>query len=792
MRDKLFVLLKEMSKEHRFQAALAVELFIIACCIGGLFGKNAVYEYGLEDMTVRFGCHDGQADGIYADVSQGRTGSMVEFEGIALPAGVYRVCLHYQTDTDMENSCTVSDVSLGYKSLMTNGDLLYAGLDSTDFEMWLLRGTSQLNVQCAYNGRGSLLVGGLSIYETNALNRIILFLAALLFLAVDACIVWRQYDKKYGISTEQKNVSMGLLLLVVFSSLPVLTDYLVAMADSTFHLWRIEGLKEGWLSGQFPVRISAEWLYGYGYAAPVFYGETFLAPAACLRLIGFTIVTSYRYYLIGINAATVLIAYFCFRKILQSRYLGLFGSMLYTLSIYRIHKVYSRGTLGEALALMLLPFLAYGFYMVFTQDVTEKEYRWNWIPLTVGFSGILQSHLLTGEMSGAFTILLCLILWKRVLRRQTFLVLAKTVIYSVLASAWFIVPFADYMLTGDFQIQHASGRMIQERGNYPGHLLLTFFGESGNVFYARTGMYLTDSTGIGIALVAVLGIWLFLRFFGYTDKMGEKERGTGRVLALFSGLAMLLSLNLFPWDRIQFLHPVLATLVSSLEFPDRLLTITNLCAAVLAGIVGRYMLRHEKKSLCCLYFGGILFLVVCSSVYRMNNMLYQSDFSRIYNEEGMGFGYVSSGEYLPYGTDTSRIIFKAPSGDGMENDIENGMENGIKIYSWRRNGISIDVDCMNMAGEGKKLELPLLYYKGYRAYDQNTGEELDLYSGENFAVTVKLPAGYEGTVAVRFQPPWYWRAGEAVSAITLAAMITARLMWKKGRKRHEEPQMEAC
>lgn len=763
---------KEMMKKPNFRRLLVVELMLVLLCVLGLFGKNDVYRYGPKDMTVRFGTYEEERGSVRVDSSQGQAGNMVDFEGIALPAGVYRVSLHYQCDTDMVHGCTVSDATLGHRLLMTNGDLLYEGLDQTDFTMWLLRGTSSLTVHAAYHGQGSLEVSGLTIYETNALNRILLFLTVLLCCLVNALLMVREYDRKYGISREQKNVAFGLALITIAASLPLFTDYLISAADSTFHLWRIEGLKEGILSGQFPVRISPKWQYGYGYAAPVFYGETFLVFAAVLRMIGFTIVTSYRYYLIAINAATALIAYSCFQRIWKSRYLGLFCSMLYTVSVYRVHKVYCRGTLGEALALMLLPLLVYGFYKVFTEDIHDGGYRFYWIPLTIGYAGLLQSHLLTGEMVGAFTILLCLIMWKKVFRWPTFLVLAKTVICALLISAWFVIPFADYMLTGDFRIQHASGRQIQERGIYPAHLFLTFFEGGENVFFAKTGMYLTDDTGIGIAPTAVLGLWIFLAFFGYTAYMKEKDRKVGTVLAVFSGLSMILSLWAFPWDRIQFLNEVTKTLVSSLEFPDRLLTIANLCLAALAGLIGKYVLGQKKKALRWGYFGGMAALVLFSSVYLMNDLLYHTGFTRIYNEEGMGFGYVSSGEYLPYGTDTTKLTFRDPFGEGIE------------VEGWERKGLTLHIDCVNGTNGDRALEVPLLYYKGYRAYDLDTGEELEAYLGENFAVTVTVPAGFDGEVLVKFVSPWYWRLGEIISLISAVGLVFAGVRWKKERK-HE-------
>lgn len=763
---------KEMMKKRNFRRLLVVELLLVLLCVLGLFGKDDEYRYGPEDMTVRFGTYEEAGGSVRVDSSQGQIGNVVDFEGITLPAGVYRVSLHYQCDTDMVHVCTVSDATLGHRSLMTNGDLLYTGLDQTGFAMWLLRGTSSLTVHVAYNGQGSLEVSGLTIYETNALNRILLFLTVLLCCLFNALLMVREYDRKYGISREQKNVAFGLVLIMIAASLPLFTDYLISAADSTFHLWRIEGLKEGILSGQFPVRISPKWQYGYGYAAPVFYGETFLLFPAILRMIGFTIVDSYRYYLMAINAATVLMAYYCFGRIWRSRYLGLFCSMLYTVSVYHVHKMYCRGTLGEALALMLLPLLVYGFYKVFTEDIHAGEYRFYWIPLAIGYAGILQSHLLTGEMVGAFTILLCLVLWKKVFRRPTFLVLAKTVICALLVSAWFVVPFADYMLTGDFKIQHASGRLIQERGIYPAHLFLTFFEGGENVFFAKTGMYRTDDTGIGMALVAVLVLWIFLAFFGYTACMQEKDRKAGTILAAFSGLAMIMSLWAFPWDRIQFLNEVTKTLVSSLEFPDRLLSIANLCLAALAGLLGKYVLAQKRKAFKWAYFGGVTALVLFSSVYLMNDLLYHTEFTRIYNEEGMGFGYVSSGEYLPYGTDTTKLTFRDPFGEGIE------------VEGWERKGLTLQIGCVNETEGDRALEVPLLYYKGYRAYDIDTGEELEAYLGENFAVTVTIPAGFDGEVLVRFVPPWYWRLGEIISLISAVGLVFAGVRWKKERK-HE-------
>jgi hypothetical protein len=178
---------------------------------------------------------------------------------------------------------------------------------------------------------------------------------------------------------------------------------------------------------------------------------------------------------------------------------------------------------------MLLPLLLYGFWRVFTQDLNEESYKRSWVPLTAGFALLIQSHLLTCEMVGFFTVVLCIVLWRRVFRPRTFVVLAKTVIYSVLLSAWFLVPFGDYMLTGDFVIHHVSERTIQNRGLLPAHLLFTFFVNGDTVFFDQCGMADTAAMGVGPALVAGLAVLAYLWFDGRLGELKREERVLGGI-----------------------------------------------------------------------------------------------------------------------------------------------------------------------------------------------------------------------------------------------------------------------
>lgn len=759
-------------KKKKFRVILFAELFLLLVGIAGLFGKDEVYHFDLGTAAAEAVIYSEEHGGLYVDASMEVTGAVAEFRDISLRSGVYAVSLSYETDTNMENLCTVTDSTAYYKSLLTNGEHLYSGLTHTDFNMWLLVNTDTLIVRAEYGGTGSLVITGLTIRETNTLNRILLFLLICVSLIINGIYVYVCYDRAYKVLVEKKNVAFGLFLVILFSSLPLMTDYLLNSGDLVYHLMRIEGIKDGLSSGQFPVRIAPEWQTGYGYASSIFYCETLLFIAALFRMTGFTVLTSYRMFFILINGATALAAYHCFRKMFTNRYIGLLCSALYTLSVYRIYKTYGCGSFGETFGILFLPFIVYGFYRVFTEDIHSKEYKKSFIPLMIGFTGLIQSHLLSGELAGAFTILLCIILWKKVFRKETFLVLAKTVIYSAMLSVWFLVPFLDYMITGDFVIQHVSARTIQERGLYPAHLLFSWFISGGTVFFEENGMYKSDPMGIGIALLAALILWGFLLFFRKTGRLAGKDKKLGQIAAAFSLLAMCMSLSVFPWDKIQFMNGIFQTLVSSIQFPNRFLTIASVLLVTLAGVVGKCILemssgesgrqdcRQDGRRWFALYFSGMVVLLCISSIYLLNDMLYSRSFTRIYNSEGMGTGYISGAEYLPYGTDASLLTYRGPVA-----------EENVEVEGYEKGALRVDVSCYNNSDREGFLELPLLYYKGYRAWDEETGEALTVYAGNNHAVSVAVPSGYHGVIRTEFVSPWYWRVAEVLSVVTFLFLV---------------------
>ena len=80
------------------------------------------------------------------------------------------------------------------------------------------------------------------------------------------------------------------------------------------------------------------------------------------------------------------------------------------------------------------------------------------------------------------------------------------------------------------------------------------------------------------------------------------------------------------------------------------------------------------------------------------------------------------------------------------------------------------------------MELPILLYKGYHAYEAE-GRELAVQDGSNHLVRVAVPESYEGEISVQFESPWYWRLAELITVITVVAVAADVLR----SRRHKQP-----
>lgn len=419
----------EIFKNHKMRILLCVELVLVIIGVVGLFGSKGVV-VGTEEMSRLLG------------------------EGVPLPAGVYTARLYYEAEEDNVNAFGVTVGQSFYKTLLCNYVPTYRGANVQECQFYLLDSVEDLRVDVPGDGDSSLRIDSVEIIAGTEGSRIYLFWVIVLSLAVDGICAMALRHRKCPIPISKRIVMAGIPLVSLAASLPVMVDYLLWGTDLTYYLLRIEALTWRISNGELMARIGSWWLGGHGYADSVFCGETFLFLPAMLRIWGFHPGSAYRIFVAAVNLATAWISYMSFYRCFRNRYVGMLGCVLYVLLPYRLDSIYKFAAVGECTAMVFLPLLVWGFYRIYTEDVSRKGYLWNWVVPTAGFSCLIQSDLLTCGIAAVAAIAMCLVLWRKTFRRKTLGVLSLTALVTLAVNAWFLVPWIDFMASGRLWALH--------------------------------------------------------------------------------------------------------------------------------------------------------------------------------------------------------------------------------------------------------------------------------------------------------------------------------------------------
>lgn len=739
---------------------------ILALCAGYYLTQKQSRFYGeYRNADSRyysvFGGWNDEKQGYYVDGSAGETGLFTCGPYMELKKGIYDVTIFYES-SGTGNQCRAyaeDEVECYSDAFLSDTIELDPYHTVKTFTIRNRRDCEDFEVQTFYGGDGSLLIKGIVVSQ-GAANSLYMILKILCFTALADVVLFFFYARKKQLFSN-KTICVGMILAgtICYVSSPLLRDGMhYDTTDLNFILMRIEGLKDGLLSGAFPVRIQPDWLNGYGYATSIFYGDLFLVIPALLRIFGVSVQGAYFLYLFGINTATCLTAYFCFKGMFRARHIAVAGACIYTLSTFRLTLVYVLSRGGMLTAYTFLPLIAYAVYLIYYDSHNKKS----WFYLALGMTGLIQSHLLTCEIT-AFT-LAAVILFsaRRFFKKDKVLAMAKAVGASVVLNIGFLIPMLDYM-GNDLYVSSDAWKSVY---NY-----IQKNGEDGagflSVFREGNSLYSPD-------LLLLLGMALFLFVLLLVPKKNTGEgalqyREIGKVSFAVSALLLLMSTRYFPWDRIEDLFPAGRMAINSLQYPNRfyqtatvLMVITLLCALK---ILKERMKESDYRS----GLGIVLMLCLFFSGFVLSDVINHDPVTTVYDTEALDDNRISTKEYLPEGADPARFVNETPvTGEG------------IVLDAFTRDGLYMNIQCTNTVMEEGYMELPLVYYEGYCA--RGTGQELRVSSSENKTVLVWIPGGFSGEISVSFKEPAVWTIAFYISVAGTAVFTVVFLRRKRGKK----------
>ncbi|MEG1525509.1 MAG: hypothetical protein RR475_10890 [Clostridia bacterium] len=605
----------------------------------------------------------------------------------------------------------------------------------------------------------------LRIFSTISFRWKTLSLLTIGFALLDIAILLFQYDRHHrdnAAYSKKRHVFFALMLIVLLSSIPLFTDYLIAGHDLQFHLWRIEGIADGIRDGQFPVRLHPSTLGGYGYAAPVFYPELLLYFPAFLRLVGISIMSAYKVFLFSINVLTAMIAYFSFSRIFRSTNIGLIGSFAYTLSLYRLINLYTRAAVGEASAMAFLPLVLFGMFVILTAEPKHPSFRWSFLPLTIGMMGLISTHLLSCEIAALFLIITCLICIRRVLQPKRFLSLAIAAVVCILLSLCLIVPMMDYLVFDTYSVfsNGVSDRTIHAVNIAQLFPLLPSGSGESNLLVAG----ISGEMPLGVGFSFVLIIILFLVSYRRYSASPSCEKPCDRILLHTSLLCFILGLfalfmttYLFPWYQIYLRSDLLANLAEALQFPWRMLSAATLLLSVAFCMLVRMLPAWTNRLRSQLLVFTICATMLFTAVAYCDAMLRETGAYRAYMRSDLdATSTIGCAEYMPTGwTDLSVYCIGTPISESES----------VSVLSFFSQGTGMTITAQNADVLPHSVLLPRIRYLGYTATTDD-GSQLPLSKGDNCLLKLELPGQFDGTISIRFAERPIWRISTIISLLT--------------------------
>lgn len=611
----------------------------------------------------------------------------------------------------------------------------------------------QLRLQVNYSGGGTLTIKSLSLSPRRVFYTDTYFFMALFLLC--SLLLWRWVIQgRAHLTKEQLTDCCVILGVALLATTPMMQTYLYNGDDLCYHLARLEGLKDGILDGQIPVNILPDGMRGNGYLNSM-YPYLFLYIGAFLRICRVSLALSYKVLIFLANLGSAVCAYVAVRSMCKSRRSVILAVVLYTLMPYRFTNIFSRGDLGEILALTFWPLVIAGLYHVI---LGEKK---KWYYLVIGVSGILQSHILSAAFAAAFCLITALVYCVRIVRERRYIEIGKAAGMFLLFNMWYLVPFVYYYFAGNLSTDVLRWSGYFEQSINPSN------------FTQSLSLYNKQYFSLGLALLGCVGIGV-IRIVCERDGEKTDEDGYLLYLFLFGILFAYMSTGYFPNRRLLD-NTLFENIATMIQFPWRFLGPACACFLFVGavGLARSQILRPYRNSIFALLVGLNLLIII--SVPADNNHMPYDNAEAVASKGHESKLGTSVGLFYPHEWRLEGAVDESLTTSVITSDM-----NAIAVRQYQKKGTKAAV-AYTATREDGYIELPIQNYKGYRASDEN-GNRLEIGQGDGARMRFAVQGdGAEHTIYVCYAPGPVFGAATLVSALTW--MGTAWGMWRKKRKR---------
>ncbi|PIP74673.1 MAG: hypothetical protein CO135_01380 [Candidatus Levybacteria bacterium CG_4_9_14_3_um_filter_35_16] len=366
--------------------------------------------------------------------------------------------------------------------------------------------------------------------------------------------------------------NLFFLILITIFTVPTITGLLhpgfFVTDDGNWMVIRFSAFYEALRSGQFPVRFLYRLNNSYGYPVADFLYPLFMYIGVFIHILKFNFVDTIKI-IFGLSMLGSSIFCFLWLKKKYTNISAMIGTIAYTFFPYHLYDVYVRGSIGEVLALAILPFI---FWQIERNNLV--------------FASLGIALLITAHNSLALLLLPVIFIYIVLLHSQSIKKWCYSFILGFGLSAFFWVP------------------AIYDRQ-------YTFFDKIAVSNYSN---YFITEKDVGlIGLVSVLAVLVSIVLF---------FRKKNILFVYFFVLSIIFTLLTQPFSKIIWdIFPF----TNLIQFPFRLLSIVCLAVAVLIAYQIN-LLKGKKLFFVSLVYVLIIFISSVNYIYPKNFQNYPDTF----------------------------------------------------------------------------------------------------------------------------------------------------------------------
>lgn len=383
------------------------------------------------------------------------------------------------------------------------------------------------------------------------------------------------------------------IAILVVASLPLACGYVMEGGDILLWLARVEEVKDNLQARYFLLYPSSELIVAYEGQFSALNSNLWLLIPAIIRILGGSITTSYRLYLLFLNMITMLTVHKMFGEIFEKKVPVLFGVLFYMTCPYRIYICYDKANLGMVAAWTLIPLVVGGMVRLFRTSITWK----NVVMIAVAFAAVgYADGILLLFLSG---IIILGVIWYR--KPQGLIPLVSgLILYLPGATCWL-----SYLMVGGMEEWNLPIRSIAGQG----YALGQFF---------STWTYRLGCPGLGLGLMCGLAFYIWPWLAENSFYMKSHYTFFTFVMCFLA----LLSLECFPWDMVQRLGTPFLRLVSLMETQGFCFGFTSLAACVPAACGVERMIKHQRYEGMVGVALAVVFAAIGVAIYICNSLTY--------------------------------------------------------------------------------------------------------------------------------------------------------------------------